>query len=756
VTTRFVGAPLLRREDARVLRGETRYVDDITIPGVAHAAFVRSPHASAVIQSISVPGPADAAGLLAVITGRELEGLRRFPVMEPKGAYVADGEAHPVLPVDEVRYAGQPVAAVIARTRALAEDAAELVEVEYEARAAVLSPRTSDLELMSWSQRTGDVDAAFAGAAHVVTGRYALPRLVAAPMETRGAIARAEGDALTVWCSAQDIHRSRAQLSHILGRDEDSIHLIIPDVGGAFGSKGVVAPEVAAIAAATIRLGVPVKWTEDRLENLVGAYQGRGIEGDVELALAADGAMLGLRARLWADLGGYLFTTTPIPPHTAATLITGVYDIPAADVQVIGARTHKVPTGPYRGAGRPDAAYMIERLVDQAARELDLDRVELRRRNLIRRFPHRTATGLEYDSGDYERCLDLAVELAGGEEPSRAVAPDMARGTGIAMYVERAGGAFESARIELQAGGRFVIDSSSSPHGQGHDITFAQIAAERLQTEPGAIELRFGDSANSPSGVGTFGSRSVAQAGSAVALAADAMVGKGARLAAHRLGVDAGVVALTPGGFAGTPEGGPEALSWSQLAEAATDPARNPPGREPGQLQATARFESANVFSSGAHAAEVDIDRETGQLTIRGLVAVDDAGTLINPLLVHGQVIGGVVQALGECLVEEAVYDDDGQMRSGSFLDYSLLTAAEIPPIITGEIETPTPLNPLGAKGAGEGGAVGALPAVANAVADALGGRHVEPPYTADKLWRALHEPVDGTPDDHFESESRP
>jgi carbon-monoxide dehydrogenase large subunit len=743
VTAHFVGAPLTRREDARVLRGETRYIDDIAIPGVAHAAFVRSPHASAAIESISAPERAE--GMLAVITGRELAGLRPFPVMEPKDARVADGEAHPVLPVDEVRYAGQPVAAVIARSRALAEDAAELVEVEYEARPAVLSPRESDLALMSWSRRTAGVDAAFAGAAHVVTGSYALPRLVAAPMETRGAIAeyRADDDSLTVWCSAQDIHRPRAQLSHILGREQESIHLIVPDVGGAFGSKGVVAPEVAVVAAAAIRLGVPVKWTEDRLENLVGAYQGRGIEGDLELALAADGRMLALRARLWADLGGYLLTTTPIPPHTAATLITGCYDIPAADVQVIGARTHKVPTGPYRGAGRPDAAYMIERLVDQAARELHLDRVELRRRNLIRRFPHRTPTGLEYDSGDYERCLDVALELARDREPTtERSGPDgqgTAAGFGIGLYVERAGGAWESARIELRPGGRFVVHSSASPHGQGHDITFAQIAADRLQIAPQAVELRFGDSATSPGGVGTFGSRSVAQAGSAVAQAADGLVREATGLAARLLAVEPQAVTLTPAGFVGSAAGGSAVLSWSELADAASNPARNPPAPEPGPLQVAARFESANVFSSGAYAAEVEIDRDTGQPTVRRLVAVDDAGTLINPLLVHGQVIGGAVQALGECLVEEAVYDDDGQMRSGSFLDYNLLTAAEIGPIITGEVQTPTPLNPLGAKGAGEGGAVGALPAVANAMADALGGRHVDPPYTAAKLWRVLH-----------------
>jgi carbon-monoxide dehydrogenase large subunit len=492
--------------------------------------------------------------------------------------------------------------------------------------------------------------------------------------------------------------------------------VIVPDVGGAFGSKGVVAPEVAAVAAAALRLGIPVKWAEDRLENLVAASQGRGIEGDLQLALDADGHMLALRAALWSDLGGYLLTTTPLPPHTAATLIAGCYDIAVADITVVGAQTHKVPIGPYRGAGRPDAAYMIEALVDDAARQTGIDRVTLRRRNLIRAFPHTTPTGLQYDSGDFERCLDLALELSGdasepdADERAGDNSPDV-RGTGIALYVERAGGAFESAEIELLAGGRFAIASSSSPHGQGHDITFAQIAADRLHVPVDAIELHFGDSATTPPGVGTFGSRSVAMAGSAVAVAADQLVERARALAAE--------VGLEAAG----------ALNWVALAQAADAP-----------LRAEAQFHSANVFSSGAYAAAVRIDRATGELTVKRLVAVDDAGTLINPLLVHGQVIGGAVQALGECLSEEAVYDEDGQMGSGSFLEYGLLTAADIPPIVTGEVQTPSPLNPLGAKGAGEGGAVGALPAVANAVTDALGGRYVAPPFTAEKLWRALHD----------------
>ena len=438
--------------------------------------------------------------------------------------------------------------------------------------------------------------------------------------------------------------------------------------------------------------------------------------------------MLALRARLWSDLGGYLLTTTPLPPHTAATLIAGCYDIGVADVEMVGARTHKVPIGPYRGAGRPDAAYMIEALVDEAARQTGIDRVELRRRNLIRTFPHTTPTGLVYDSGDFERCLDLALELSdqpaapatATAAPATATAApttttpppgedDCVRGTGIAVYIERAGGAFESAAIDLLPDGRFAVASSSSPHGQGHDITFAQIAADRLGVPVDAIALHFGDSATTPPGVGTFGSRSVAMAGSAVAVASDELVER-ARTLAVEVGLDTGPT-----------------LNWTALAQAADAP-----------LRAEATFRSANVFSSGAYAASVHIDRATGVLTVERLVAVDDAGTLINPLLVHGQVIGGAVQALGQCLCEEAVYDEDGQMRSGSLLEYGLLTAADIPPILTGEVQTPSPLNPLGAKGAGEGGAVGALAAVANAVTDALGGRYVSPPFTAEKLWRAL------------------
>jgi carbon-monoxide dehydrogenase large subunit len=727
-----IGRPIRRREDERALRGQTQYLDDLERPGLAHAAFVRSPFAHAQIRGIRPPASAD--GLVAVLTAADLgDRTRPFPVPPLEGAELA-ADPHPVLAGEEVRYVGQPVAAVIAEARALAEDAAELVEVDYEPLAAVADPGASDVALVRWSHACGDVDGAFTSAAHVVGGRYALPRLVAAPIETRGCLAEHDpaSDLLTVWCSAQDTHRPRAQLAHILGRPEDKLRVIVPDVGGAFGSKGVIAPEVAAVAAAAIELGRPLKWAEDRFENFLAAYQGRGIEGELELALDAAGRMLALRGRLRADLGAYLLTATAIPPRTAAMLLTGCYDIAAAAVALVGVRTHKVPTGPYRGAGRPDAAYMIESLVDDAARVLGIDRIELRRRNLIRSFPHPNRLGYVYDSGDYERCLDLALELGRVEEVSSGE-PDRIAGSGVALYVERAGGQWESAQVEAGADGRVLVRSSSSPHGQGHDTTFAQIAADRLGIALDRIVLRFGDSAEVPPGVGTFGSRSVAIGGSAVAVAVEKLLERGRSLAAHLLGVSPAEVSWKDGRFCA----GGRALSLAELSRLAHQPERLAPGMEPG-LSAAARFESPPVFSSGAYAAAIEIERDTGRLHVLRIAAVDDAGTIINPLLSHGQVIGAAVQGLGECLAEEAVFDETGQPLSVSLLNYQLPTAAEVPPIITGEVTSPSPLNPLGAKGVGEAGAIGVLPAVANAVADALSGVRLDPPFTPERLWRAL------------------
>jgi aerobic carbon-monoxide dehydrogenase large subunit len=701
LTGRLAGRPLRRREDERILRGRTRYLDDIDPPGAAHVAFVRSPFAHARINGIEVPDGLE--GVFAVITAADLEGrVSDLPVQGIDGGEVS-AEGHPVLAGEEVRYAGQPVAAVLAESRPAAEDAAERVDVDYDPLEPVLDARGSDVDMAHWHKVSGDVDGVFESAEHVVRARHALPRLAPVPMEPRGAIASYDepDDMLTVWVSAQDSHRQLAGLAQVLGRTEDSIHVIVPDVGGAFGSKGAPAPETMLVAAAAMTSGRTVKWAEDREENFVASYQGRGMEAEVELAFDGDATMLALRARIWADLGGYLMPTTAIPGHTTAMLMCGVYDIRAADVELVGRRTNKVPTGPYRGAGRPEAAYFLECTVDVAARELRIDPLEIRRRNLIREFPYETALGWTYDSGDYARCLDTAEELVNRERHSDEV---RVVGTGFGMYVERAGGMFETADAELLPNGKLLVRSGSSPHGQGHDTTFAQLAADRLGVELEDVELRFGDSKEVPRGVGTFASRSVAMGGSAVVQAVDALKEKCAAIAAGR------------------------SMSLREVAEA-----------EPG-IRASARFSSDLVFSSGAYGAVIEIERATGRLRVLRLVAVDDAGTIVNPLLAEGQVIGGSAQGLGQCLVEEAVYDEEGNPTFASFVGYSLLTAAEMPPVLAAFVESPSPLNPLGAKGIGEGGAIGTPAAVANAVSDALGGVRIDPPFTDAKLWRALRE----------------
>jgi carbon-monoxide dehydrogenase large subunit len=547
----------------------------------------------------------------------------------------------------------------------------EQVMVEYEPFEA--EPE----ELLRWRKVGGDVDAAFGAAAHVVRTRHVIPRAVAAPIEPRGCVAQADGDVLRVWLSAQDIHRPRAGLAHALDRPLESIHVTLADTGGAFGSKGPPAPEVVVAAVAAIDSGRPVKWVETRSDNFLAAYQGRGVEGEVELALDGDGRMLGVRARLVADTGAYLVQATAVPPHTMGMLMTGAYDIAAADIEIVGVRSDRVPTGPMRGAGRPEACYLLERTVDAAARELGIDPVGLRRRNLVTEFPHRTPLGFTYDSGDYGQCLDKALELI-GEPPPGA-------GLGVALYVERAGGQWESAEMTRSDDGRVIVRSSSFPHGQGHDTTYAQIVADRLGIPIDDVELRFGDSAEVPAGVGTFGGRSIPMAGSAIAVAAD-------RLAA-------------------------------------------------GERTASVRFESEMVFGSGAYAAIVEIDEETGALTVHRIAAVDDAGTIINPLLAEGQVVGGTIHGLGTALTEEFGYDEDGQPLAANFTSYAMLSAGEQPPIETAFVESPSPLNPLGAKGIGEAGTIGTPAAIANAVTEALGGRWVDPPFTPEKLWRALRQP---------------
>jgi aerobic carbon-monoxide dehydrogenase large subunit len=754
----WVGRPLTRREDDAILRGRATYVDNLVLPGMAHMVAVRSPVAHARIGPVEVAAARRAPGVLAVLTAADLAGrVGPMPVAALEGAEVADTPI-PLLAADRVRFAGEPVAAVVAETRAAARDAAELVEVDYDPLPVLVDPRAAldapvrlhdaaaGNVLLRWSRRHGDVDAAFAAAAATVRGRFGMPRLVASPIEPRGAVAAydAAADLLTMWLSAQDPHRPLRHLAAVLRRPPERCRLVVRDVGGAFGSKGALAPEAAVAAVAALRLGRPVKWIEERWENFLAAYQGRGQEVDAELAVDASGRFLALRARVVADLGAYLYPITSVPV-TTSMLLTGVYDIPAVAVETVGVATNKVPTGPYRGAGRPEGAYVAERLADLAAAAAGTDPVAVRRRNFVapERFPYPTALGFTYDSGDYARALDRACELAGYDarraEQRAARRAGRLVGVGVCVFVERAGaGLWETGAVAVGPDGRALVRTGSTPHGQGHQTTFAQIAAGPLGLAPWDVDVESGDTRTVPAGMGTYASRSVSTGGSAVHLAAVAVAGKARRVAGHLLGADPARLRQEEGGTLVAPDGRSVTLA---AAAAAADSSRLPAGLDPG-LAASARFELPGpVFPFGAYVAVVEIDPDTGRLAIRRLVGVDDGGRIVNPLLAKGQVVGSAIQGVGQAVFEQAVYDADGQLLTGSFTAYGLPTAVEAPPVEGEFLETPSPFTPLGTKGLGESGAI-AVPAVlANAVADALaplGIGHLDPPYTPERLWRAV------------------
>jgi len=763
---RWIGRPVRRSEDSRYLRGEASYIADFVLPQMLHAAVVRSPHAHARVVAVRGDPARRVPGVVDVITAADLRGrVQPIPPNAIEGAVVIP-VPHPPLAGDRVRYEGEPVAVVVAQSLPAALDGALAVEVDYDplpavtdARAArdagiVLHEPAADNVLLRWSRRGGDPERAFRSAAHVVRQRFHIPRLAGAPLETRGATAAYEAgsDLLTVRCSMQDPHRPLAQLGRALGRPEDRIRIVVPDVGGAFGVKGALPVEIAVIADAAIRLRRPVRWIEDRRENLLGTYQGRGIDADVEMAVDRSGRILAIRARLIADLGAYLLPPTAVPPVTTGMLLTGVYEIPHAAVELTGVATNKVPTGPYRGAGRPEAAYLIERMVDLAAREVGMDPVELRRRNLIppECFPYRTPLGFTYDSGDYRTVLDRACELIGYASPqpeeggSRRARPQPAgrlHGRGVALYVERAGsGLWESAAVHVTPAGRTVVRTGSNPHGQGHETTFAQIAAEWLQVDLTDVTVEHGDSAVVPRGVGTFGSRSTTIGGSALVVTLEKIRARVVRLAAHLLEASVDDIAWEDGRLhvRGAPD---RFLTLRDVASAAYQPGRVPPGEELGLSAASTFTLPGPVFPFGAYAAAVAVDEDTGEVTVEQLVAVDDAGRIVNPLLAEGQVLGAVAQGLGEALWEAVVYTEDGQAVSSSFAEYALPRAAWLPPMHSVLGETPSPLNPLGAKGIGEAGTIGTPAAVANAVMAALasrGVRHLDFPFTPQKVWQAL------------------
>ncbi len=760
---RWIGRPLRRREDFRFLRGQARYLDDLALPNMLHLVVVRSTHPHAILRAVRTDRARTVPGVVAVVTGEDLpDGLTGAPPTAAEGAEVA-AVPHPLLARTKVRYVGEPVAAVVAVTRAIARDAAELVEVDYEPLPAVVTvpqalaggvrihEELPDNVLFRWHRTGGEPDLAFRQAARVVRGRFHIPRLAAVPLEPRGGLTAYDSgaDMLTVWCSTQDPHRPLVQLSRILNRPEDRIRVVVPDVGGAFGSKGGIPAEAALAAWLAMHLGRPVKWVEDRRENLLASYQGRGLEAEVEMAVDATGRITAVRATLLADVGAYLYPSTPVPPVTTGMLLTGAYAIPAADVTVLGVATNKVPTGPYRGAGRPEAAYLVERMVDLVARELGADPIELRLRNVVPpdAFPYRTPLGFVYDSGNYPQALRRLVALmeAQGWQTirERARAEGRLVGIGVALYVERAGSQlWEGASVSVHPSGRVVVRTGSNPHGQGHETTFAQIAAEFLHLDPDLIRVEYGDSAVVPRGIGTFGSRSTTLGGSALVVALERIREKAVKIAAHLLEASEADIAWADGKLfvRGSPD---RFVRWQEVASAAYQPSRLPRGMEMG-LAAYGYFALPGpVFPYGAYGALVEVDRETGEVRLWKLVAVDDAGRIINPLLAEGQVMGGIAQAVGEAFLEEVVYDENGQPLTTTLAEYAMPRAEHIPEVVTELMETPSPLNPLGTKGIGEAGTIGAPGAIANAVLDALaplGVRHLDFPFRSEKLWRVIRE----------------
>ncbi|HWG60432.1 MAG TPA: xanthine dehydrogenase family protein molybdopterin-binding subunit [Streptosporangiaceae bacterium] len=742
----WTGRPSRRVEDAHLLTGAGCFVDDIALPGMLHLVAVRSPHAHAGVARIDLSAARQWPGVRAAVSLADLGGLGRLPIMTDNGAQAAPVPI-PVLAGERVRFVGEPVAAVLAESRAAAVDAAELVDVDYEEMPAVVDPREAltaqvvlhpeapDNVLFRWQQGSGDTGGAFAAADRVVHAVLELPRLAAAPIEPRGAVVTYDSDAdlLTVYASAQDPHRPRAQLAGMLSRPAESIRVVVRDVGGSFGSKSILPPEAFVAAALSIRLGVPVKFIESRSENFLAAYQGRGQRAECELAVDARGRFLALRARLVADVGAYLYPATTVPPVLAGSLLTGVYDIPAASVEVLGVATNKVPTGPYRGAGRPEGAYISERLAELTAAELGLDRAEIRRRNLIQpaAFPYRTAVGTTVDSGDFPMLLRRACELLDYDGAitvqRQAQARGEVQGTGLSVFLEPAGlGFWESAAVSVQPGGQVIAQIGSSPHGQGHQTAFAQLLADALDLNPGQVEIRFGDTGQAPAGVGTFASRSAIVGGSALVAAAAKLREMARDRAAATLGLPADQVSWQEGRLVGA----------SQIIELGDLAA----GGEP--LTATATFRlTGPVYSSGAYGMRIAIDTDTGLLSVLKLVAVHDVGRVLNPLLAEGQVAGATLQGFAEAVSEQVVYADDGQLINGSFLGYGILSAAEAPELHSEFAEIPSPLNPLGVKGVGETGTTGMPAAMASAVADALapfGIRHLDPPYTPQRLHEAM------------------
>lgn len=760
-----IGQPVRRKEDARFLTGRGTYTDDIDRPGQAHMAILRSPHAHARIVSIDVAGAMAAPGVLAVLTGADADadGIGLLPVHVE-----VPGKDRPlycpprrILQTDRVRYVGDPVALVVAETREQAMDACELIAVEYDilpsvtetgraldADAPVIWEENGSNLCVHWdSGRAEMADAAFAQAHRVVSVDLVQNRVVGNPMEPRVAIGEWDGTRWTLTSPTQGVIKVRESLAKYAFKVPlDRIRVISPDVGGGFGLRGKLFPESAMVLWAAKRLGRPVKWRAGRTETFLADPHGRDHVTHAEMAFDANAKMTGVRIRTIAAMGAYLLDFGPRIPTLAGGRINGtVYDIQALNVQVKCVFTNTVPTDAYRGAGRPETAYVLERLLDQGALAFGIGREEIRRRNFIRpdQIPYTNAAGNVIDSGRFEETQQMALELAdwAGFEARRAEAARRGkkRGIGLGYFIEASGGQpFEWARVALTPEGRARLTVGTFSHGQGHETAFAQVLSERLGIPFDSIDFIQGDTEVVQKGAGTGGSRSSQMGGVAVSRTAALVLAKAKRIAAHLLEAGVADIEFADGRFrvAGTDL----SVDWPAVIAAAHDPARLPDGETPGlDENLTYTRDTECNFPNGCHVAEVEVDPETGEIALVNYAAVDDVGVVINPMLVHGQCHGGIMSGIGQAMLEHARYDpESGQFLTATFQDYCMPRAADAPSFRLGLNIVPTPSNDLGVKGAGEGGACGAPPAIVSAVCDALGVAHLDMPLTPERVWRAL------------------
>ena len=779
-----IGASRKRPEDIRFLAGKGRYTDDINVPGQAHAHFIRSEVAHGRIKGIDTSAAAGMPGVLRIFTGADFEGVGGLPC----GWQVTDrfGEpmqepAHPVLAQGKVRHVGDPIAVVVAQTLEQARDAAEAVDIDIEELPAVIdmkaaledgAPRVHD-DLKSnlcfdWGfveDNREAVDEAIRGAHHVTTLELVNNRLVANPMEPRVAIGDydAATDEHTLYTTSQNPHVIRLLMgAFVLGIPEHKLRVVSPDVGGGFGTKIFHYAEEAFCTFAAKALGRPVKWTSTRSEAFVSDAHGRDHVTRIELALDKDGKFLAVRTDTHANMGAYLSTFAPsVPTWLHGTLMAGNYTTPLVHVNVKAVFTNTVPVDAYRGAGRPEATFQLERVIDKAAREMGIDPIELRRRNFIKpdQFPYATPVALEYDTGNYDATMDKLEEIADikgfARRKAQSAERGKLRGLGIASYIEACGiapsnqvgqlgaraGLYESATIRVNATGSVTVLTGSHSHGQSHETTFPQVIADMLGIDESQVEIVHGDTAKVPMGMGTYGSRSLAVGGSAMVRATEKIIAKAKKIAAHLLEAGEEDITFADGQF--SVAGTDRSVAWGDVTLAAYVPHNYPLDEiEPG-LEETSFYDPANfTFPAGAYACEVEVDPETGEVEICSFAAADDFGNVINPMVVEGQVHGGLAQGIGQALLEGCVYDRDGQLLTGSYMDYAMPRAGDLPSFsVDHSCQTPCTHNPLGVKGCGEAGAIGSPPAVVNAVIDALsdlGVSHIDMPLSPSRVWSAI------------------